>query len=666
MRSGWPHTQDDHGTLPAAGQQTFGPEISWPTGYSGLEHRDGEYRYPAPYGGQPYAARPPAPAGEHPYAGFGGSGYGTAPDGQPRPGMDAFGYGDPGYSNPAYGGPAAEDFGVAGTRTVSGFVEPGQPDTDYLRAGYPGDGYARPAVNPAYSLPPGHPSGAYPALGAPGELPGNQPQRQVPDVYQQPWDYDQPLRYDGGELAYPGLDDYGSAAHEPSAYSPADYNGSEYSMPGVNGMGYDLSGIIHTGEFPEIGYDQPGYDRLSYDDPRYDEPRYGAGDRNHTRFDMPALDDSRGPGALSAPVVPGRSDTRFDMPALDGFDDFDDTRLDHVWPAAEDFPGDGAASGPGTGSFGTGSFGTGTAAPESADPRGIVGFSRRLTETRFDMPALGDDAPPRFDETRIDGMRAIEPAAGSQPSATGLLAPAGEQPVNWADETSLDSFAPIDGGKVAPLAFRPREGEAAGATDTGSRRATGKRRGRSGDKRQWMALGAIAIVAAGAIGGVLMKFATSGPSGPAHTVSTPKTAGSFTQEPNLAQQMKVGTLAAQITQQSSGQASDVVSTAYQYGSSAPGSNPQTFIFVGGKLANGDPSASVTQFDKQYAGAHPVSAGSLGGKAACGEATANGESVSMCVWFDNDTFGDLISSTMSPATLASTLTAVRPSLEHVVQ
>ncbi|MGH3169591.1 MAG: hypothetical protein ACRDN0_27400 [Trebonia sp.] len=718
MRSGWPHTQDDHGSLPAGRQQAFSPEISWPTGYSGLEYRDGDYRYPAPPGVQPYAAQPPAgpaPAGEHPYAAFGGNEYGPGPGvgAYAQPDMDAFGYGDPGYSSPSYDGPAAQDLGIAGTRTVSGFVESSHAGANYgaqnfggpNHAGpnygpnygapnygapnygpnyggpnYGGAEYAQPAQGPAYALPPGHQSGAYPAIDAPGEVqPYQQPYQanepyQANDMYQQPWDYEQPLRYEGEESAYPaGPATYGAPVHEaPAAYSPADYNGSEYSMPGINGMGYDLSEIIHTGEFPEIEYDQPSYGRLSYDDPRYDNgARYEGGQGNQTRFDMPALDgfDARNP--LGAPQ--GRGDTRFDMPALDSFDDFDDARLDHVWPAAEDLPGDAA----GYDAAGYEEDGFGGVTPDrfgnTEDPRGLVGFSRRLSETRFDMPAIPDGAPARFDETRIDGMRALTPETEFGQAGPGLLTPADEQPMNWADETSLDNFEAVDARQVAPLAFRspeladPRLADPR-LTETGARRAIGKRRGRSGDKRQWMALGAIAVVAAGAIGMVVLKFAHSGPGGPAHSVSTPNTAGKFNREPNLEQQMKVSTLASEITKQSSGQASNVVSAVYQEGSSAPGSNPQTFIFVGGKLANGDPAASVTQFDQQYRGAHVVSpaAGSLTGEAACGEATANGESVAMCVWFDNDTFGDLVSSTMSPSSLASTMTAVRPSLEKLTQ
>jgi hypothetical protein len=39
---------------------------------------------------------------------------------------------------------------------------------------------------------------------------------------------------------------------------------------------------------------------------------------------------------------------------------------------------------------------------------------------------------------------------------------------------------------------------------------------------------------------------------------------------------------------------------------------------------------------------------------------------MCVWFDNDSFGELVSSTMTTAKLATTLDSVRPSLELYIK
>jgi hypothetical protein len=643
MRSGWPHTQEDPGSLASQRQAQYGPADSWPNGYPALEYPEGDYRYPQ-HGTDPYAVGTPAPAGppgEHPYGAFGG---GQAADGYNSPNIEAFGYGDPGYSDLGYDGPASEDAGIASTQTVRGFVESSAPhDGGYAR----GSGYGSGYVERAYPAP------GEPVPGPP--MPGGPVYDGQAGIYQQPWDYDQPLRYDDEESAYPLQDSYGQTAHTPPAYDPENYNGSEFSVPGITGTGYDLSGIIGTSEFPGIGYDQPGYDRLSYDDPRYDSPFET---RDSTRFDMPAVEDGpRGTDtrfdmpALDSPPARQHGSTRFDMPAVD---DFDSSRLDHVWPAREDLPGN------------SGFFGDSLS--QTSLDLGVAAMS----QTRFDMPAVEDYRyGDRFEETSVDGMRALAPETEFRAAGAGLVAPADEQPMSWADETSFDRFgdvAELDAQDM-PVAFTPAPQAAPLRTgeDTGSRRAVGgKRRGRSGDKRQWMALGAIAIAATGMIGGVMMKFVFSGPSGPAHTVSTPDKVAGFNREPNLEQQMKVDQLRNGIIAKGGGKISDAVSAVYQQGSSAVGSNPQTYIFVGGKLADSDPQASVTNFEQTQAGAHAVSAGSLGGEAACATASVSGESVSMCVWFDNDTFGEFVSPTMTPTTLASTMDQARPSLEHLAQ
>jgi hypothetical protein len=648
MRSGWPHTQADHGRSPADRRRgPFGPDISWPTGYSDLEYREGDYRYSGP------GAQPPAAQGQHPYAD-----------------LSAAGYGDDGYRDPGYDGPAAQDAGYAqpGYRPAapsgpSGPSGPSRPS---------GNGYGRPA-GPGYGN--GNGGGqiaqAYPAPAPQGY--------QGPDAYQadsrwQAWDYDQPLRYDDEGQSYPGqdshrprpdeyrgLDGYGPDGYGAGGgyqgapvYDPADYNGSDYSRPGIDGPGYDLTGIIGTGDFEAFGYDEPSYGRLSYDDPRYDDgprgggyPGPGGGPRlDETRMDMRALGAARS------------DETRFDERR------FDETRLDSLWlsdddvrhdePVGYENDGFGPAGGSGFSAFG-------------APDRGP-----RLDETRFDLRALGtarsDETRfdvPAYDETRIDSMRAI----GPRPSATGLLVPPDDRPRSWAEETSFDDFGDygvLDDEPVrAPAAFvrtaeRPDHLER--PDDTAGRRAIGRRRGRSGDRRQWMALGAIAVVAAGAIGGVLVKFMHSGPGGPAHTVVAPNQADGFTRSANLEKQMKVDSLSQSVMQSSSGQASNLVSAVYEQGNAAAGANAQIFMFVGGKLAGASPSASVASFEQSYPGAKVVPAGSLGGDAVCAERQLNGEGVAMCVWFDNDSFGALVSPTMSTAKLATTLDAVRPSLE----
>ena len=604
-----------------------------------MDYRDGGYRSPASR-----QALPPAGQGEHPYAAF-----------------SAAGYGDDGYNDPRYDGPASQDAGIAGTRTVRGFVEPGQRRAGYELTPAPQSGYAQPGYAPA-----GQPGYDYGQPGHPMPLPAPVETYPAADAYRQPWDYDQPLRYDGEEGSYPVQDSYGSpdsyqqaadygradsygqadrydgrgydsGAHHAPAYDPGQYNGSDYSMPGVNGPGYDLSGIIGTGDFEAFGYDEPSYDRLAYDDPRYDDtPGYGG-----SRHGAPR-DDARG--------GPRFDETRFDVPA------FDETRLDNrvenLWRGEDDVRRDAPV---GYGNDGFGGDSRGRSGYADFDRAGSGRFDETRLDlrldrsTRFDMPV--------YDETRIDNLRAIAPA-----TATGLLAPPEGRPLSWAEQTSLDAFSDLDLEDElaqAPAAFvRAPERD----DDTAARRAAGRRRGRSGDRRQWMALGAIAVVAAGAIGGVLMKYVFHGPSGPAHTVVAPNQAGAFTRMPNLEKQMKVGELRQNVMQTSAGQATNVVSAVYQQGSSAPGSNPQIFMFVGGHLSNASPSASLASFEQHYPGAQVVPAGSMGGEAACAEVHSNGESVAMCVVFDNDSFGEFVSPTMTTAHLATTMDSVRPSLE----
>jgi hypothetical protein len=640
MRNGWPLSGDGQGVSPAdQGHAPFGPDVSWPTGYSGMDYGNGGYRSGGPASGE----LPAASQGAHPYAAF-----------------SAAGYGDEGYSDPGYQGPAAQDAGIAGTRTVRGFVEsdPGQrgyPSPSASAAGYAQPGYPQSASAPTSSRPPyGQPDYAGSSYVPGGEIeiayPPAAGSQHGADLYQQPWDYDQPLRYEGEDDVYPAPDGYqpadgyrrgdgyhgapddGAVRYQPPAFDPAAYNGSDYSMPGVNGPGYDLSGIIGTNDFEAIGYDEPGYGRLSYDDPRYESTSGYSGSR-------PRFGD----------------DTRFDVPR------FDETRLDNLWLPGDDVRREAGPAGYGNG----GGFGDNRLRSES--PAFARGRGPRAAETRYDMQALvepGDATRfdvPVFDETRLDNLRAFTPGGGLQMSGGTLLAP--PRPAGWADDTSLDHFADLDlTDEPVPAAFtrtldRPQQDD-----DTAARRAIGKRRGRSGDRRQWMALGAIAVVAAGAIGGVLMKYVFSGPSGPAHEVVAPASVDGYTRSANLEKQLQVSSEAAKVANASNGQASDVVSAVYQQGSISPGSNAQIFMFVGGKLSSADPGASVANFEQTYKGATAVSAGSLGGEAACTETHLNGQSASMCVWFDNDTFGTVVSPTMTTAKLAATMDTVRPSLE----
>jgi len=613
-----------------------------PAGYSDREYRDGDYRYEAQQAGQ----LPPASHGGHPYTAF-----------------TAAGYGDDGYRDPGYQGPAAQDAGIAGTRTVRGFVETGQ---GWGQSGYDApDGYARSSYQqgPGY----GEPGYAGSSYASSGQIemaypPSAQSAEEYhgADSHRQPWDYDQPLRYEDGEVAYqaqdgyPGNGDYQSVNYLSGAYPIADYdagrqspgyeadpyNGSDYSTPGIGGSGYDLSGIIGTSDFEAVGYDEPSYDRLAYDD-----PRYGGGHGNsRSPFDQ----------------------TRFDVPG------FDETRLDNLWLPGEDVRQESAPVGYGNDGFGDGPVRSGYSDFDSG-PRG-----GRFAETRFDMSAVDLTTDhtrfdvPAFDETRIESLRRTSTDLLAVPGRSGgaaLLTRPSNQPRSWVEDTSFDHFADLDlTDEPVPAGFvrtieRPETDE-----DTATRRAGGRRRGRSGDRRQWMALGAIAVVAAGAIGGVLMKYVFAGPSGPAHQIVTPASVDGYTRSASLGEETHVTALAQAFAKSSGGSASDVVSAVYQQGAdgTTPGINSQMFMFVGGQLDNANPTAELANFTQSYPGTHDVSPGSLQGQAACTETHVNGEEAAMCVWFDNDTFGAVVSPTMSTAQLATAMDNARPNLEILAQ
>ena len=409
MRSGWPHTEDGHGRLPVDPRQAqFGPETSWPTGYPAVEYRDGDHRYPASR-----QALPPAGQGEHPYAAF-----------------SAAGYGDDGYSDPGYEGPASQDAGIAGTRTVRGFVEsgparpgyalPAAPQSGYAQPGYPRGRAARIRLRPASATPRAASELAYP-------MPLSAETYPAADPYRQPWDYDQPLRYDGEEASYPVQDSYGS----PDSYQrpPTTAARTATGRPTVR------QPRLRLRRLPPPGYDPAAVQRLRLLHARHQRPRLRPV-RHHrhqrlrgvrlrraelrpARLRRPALRRHSRLRRLAVRRAPGRrarrarfDETRFDVPR------FDETRLDNLWRGEDDVRRDAPVG------YGNDGFGG-----DSRGRSGYADFDRaggaRFDETRLDL-ALDRSTRfdvPVYDETRIDNLRAIAPAA-----ATGLLAPPEDRP----------------------------------------------------------------------------------------------------------------------------------------------------------------------------------------------------------------------------------------------
>jgi hypothetical protein len=188
----------------------------------------------------------------------------------------------------------------------------------------------------------------------------------------------------------------------------------------------------------------------------------------------------------------------------------------------------------------------------------------------------------------------------------------------------------------------------------------------SSDRRLWLAVLGVVIAVAAAITAIL-KFEVPSHGGPVHTMQIPARIGSFARADDMESVTQLAGLRNGVIQVSPGQASNVKSAVYESGNQAAGSTVQIIMFTGGHLASAAPAASITGFSQKFAGATVVSAGSLGGKAACAEEGATTSSqVSMCVWFDNDSFGEIVSPTMNATTLATVMRTVRPDLETVVK
>ena len=200
-----------------------------------------------------------------------------------------------------------------------------------------------------------------------------------------------------------------------------------------------------------------------------------------------------------------------------------------------------------------------------------------------------------------------------------------------------------------------------GARLPSDRRRIGRRRGRSNDHRLWLGLGGVIVIAAAAIVGVI-KFEFPSHSGPAHTMTTPAKIGTFARTVDLEHQADVAALKQKVIAMSSGQASHVVSAVYESGKASAGNTAQIIMLIEGHLANADPAASITSFTQQFRGATVVTAGGLGGKAACVQDGTGSNSVAMCAWFDNDSFGEVVSPTMNATALASAMQQVRPAVE----
>jgi hypothetical protein len=621
------------------------------------------------------------------------SAYGPEPVYQ-QPAIDDYGYGDPGYADPAYdgprtpGGPAA--FGGRGYRQPDAPVPGYQvPETRaYSRPGYPAPSY------PAPSYPVTGAQEALPDTGPqpitrprPAQDPGGRPAAGGP-AYPEQW-YDHPSLEDSvREVGVPGrrpaadplAADPRPADPRPADPRPADPRPADPrpADPRLQGMRYD-----------ELRYDEPSADAVRPEEPVDDESWYEELRRNPPAFPQTSsgqpLPD--GPVSGSRRAEPPRSG--YGQPS--GYPQVPERpggflagRSGSGWP---DRGGSGPALSAGNPDHAGGRGGApqpgpgrdpwpGTPAAFLGAPTAQVGVLTPPAGSRIDdLPGSGPQLTSPFlaPSTPARSAAGVRPAAAARAAAPavrpghGLDGP--EITSSWPAQPPVEdaeSFAEFwaeddDDAEYSGL-FGDRDITPDGAA---AKRRIGRRRGRSNDHRLWLGLGGVVIVAAAAITGII-KFEFPSHTGPAHTMNPPATIGTYMRTVDLERQTNVAQLRDEVIKMSAGQASRVVSAVYESGNSAAGNDEQIVMFIGGHLANAAPATSVTSFAQKFPGAQVVSAGALGGKAACVEEGGTANSVSMCAWFDNDSFGEIVSPTMNAPALAKEMLTVRPAVEMVVK
>jgi hypothetical protein len=668
----------------------FGPEISWPYGFRQLDPESREVLESA---------------------------YGTRRPAYQQPAMDDFGYGDPGYSDPSYEGPKTpygnpafpaghgaghagtqRDFGGTGYRpsdssgSLPGYQVPeirdpalpsnqgpSHPGSAYQAPGYAGSGYQPQSFAP----PPGSGQDIWPVTGAQEALPDTGPQPVLPgssaqgsSAYPEQW-------YDSPRLDDRALDDRAQRDSRPSR-SPD---------PRLVGMTYG-----------ELRYDEPEAAESGYDEPLDDESWF-----QELRRSAPVYPQTpggpQGPGSgpqrRAEPSGPAFGQQSGYSPTADRAPGFGPSRRDGSGPqspqgpkmsAGRPQPGLGAPAAPGAGflsapaapvSLLTPPHGTRVdslrdpvtrpAAP-AASPRSASAATQVLTSPKAPSPKPATPRAPAPKPLTPSALTPKAPGAGRPGTGTvrpghGLDGP--EITSSWPVQPTTDDpdtyqdFWRDDADEEYTGLFGDREAEfeRADAKLAAAKKRIGRRRGGSNDHRLWLGLGGVIVLAAAAIVGVI-KFEFPSHSGPVHTMATPAKIGTFARTVDLEHEADVNALKQKVIAMSAGQASDVKSAVYESGNSAAGNTAQIVMFIGGHLANADPAASINSFTQQFHGAKVVSAGALGGKAACVQDGTGSNSVAMCAFFDNDSFGEVVSPTMNATALASVMQKIRPSVETV--
>lgn len=203
-----------------------------------------------------------------------------------------------------------------------------------------------------------------------------------------------------------------------------------------------------------------------------------------------------------------------------------------------------------------------------------------------------------------------------------------------------------------------KPGVGASRSQAGARRPLTKAAARL--PRRVMIVGGCLIVAVVAAAAYLLLAPQ-----PTHVVSTPSRLGAFAQEPRV-DSSTARALRDKIVAGAADEVKNVVAAVYEQ-TTGPGTSqgPQIFVFIGGNLSGGgSASGFIGGFMTQLPGSFTTNPGRLRGQAACAPGSNGGPAE--CAWADNDTFGVVVSATLSADGLASEMRLMRPQVEHTAK
>ncbi len=93
-------------------------------------------------------------------------------------------------------------------------------------------------------------------------------------------------------------------------------------------------------------------------------------------------------------------------------------------------------------------------------------------------------------------------------------------------------------------------------------------------------------------------------------------------------------------------------------------DPRLMFLAAYLHGSGDPKSALHSFmtNRTFSGQQEVTAGPLGGKAACGQLAQQSTPVAHCMWADNNSYADFYAWNSSPSALAETMLTIRPQVE----